>query len=546
MTSTELLELIKDLFLRPGYNRMMAACNWQCKLGKCIGHGGFGRVYALKGTHDGSTGMENGKLRHEVVKIIDLRRCTQEFEITSCEREIEVMRQLNGCGYTAKLNSYHIVTAKDLSPEDDSEEPVIIFLNMPRYRTFAKDTTLPETKVIRMGVDICEALKILVRLRELHRDVKPSNIFYDSESSHYILGDFGITKTAAESNNTRMVRNAFYPPEFYDQRLTAEVWTRLNADLYSLAASMASFLGCPQKPVSDPNTSYHLLDFEYFKQNKKACPPLMEILEKALQPYDRRYQTPDEMQADLKILLDYVNRHGGNLPTGMTLDALRNLDSSNDGPAYYAPPPPREDHAELARNAAERGDFRLAHEHSLAGHEHGDLRCTSLLAYSTFHLIRQGALTPDCRPIIEQKLHTAIQSLETEAMRAADNRRRAELLSRAAPMKYLLAVSRYETGDIDTFLQLAISAANCGSPMASYVCGRGMYTGDAPFSQDSQRGWDLLLYAAGAGYGAAISFVRQVRQNDPFVDIPWEIRTVLSTAGATYPEHRLGDILREL
>lgn len=538
---TDFLDTILDLPKKKSYNRLMKAQGWNYKLGKCIGAGGFGRVYELLDSHDSGTARVSGRLQRKVVKIIDLNRIAQKYgedqkyDANYFYQEIDTMQEMADNGCAAKLLDYAVIKEEELPfGEEGNHDPAIFFLVMPRYNTFPKDAKLPEAEVIQMGYDICEALKALVAQGKSHRDLRPANIFYDDGSNRYILGDFGITKAMVQSTNTHIVRKEYNAPEFYDPKLFSEAKKRLNSDLYSLAVTMARFLACPAIDCTDGGQPFKVLDFDHFKGNRMACPALLEIMEKGLRPYDQRYQTPAEMQADLKVLLDYVNKHGGNVPVGMNLDELKKIQ------------PVQDYHAKLAKQALRWGNYQQARSHSMAGHEQGDPRCTALLAYSSFHLIRQGVLGSAVRVSMEQMLHDAYGALETKAMGIASDEKRREMMIRAASMKYLLAVSKYETGDQDAFMRLAGSAAAYGSVISSYVCGRGMYAGDRPFKQDKKKGWELLVYAAEAGYGAALAYVYRVSEQDPNVTIPPSVRRKLNAAGTPGPEHRLEDILREL
>lgn len=522
-------ERIQDFLKKNTYDRLMADQKWHCKTGKFIGSGGFGRVFELEGTHDGGAERVNGKLRKEVVKIIDLYRISKsdngEDHSKMVERgrqEIKTMNRMIDNGYTAQLLDFAEIRESDLpNGQKGSPDTAMFFLIMPEYGVFPKDTELPQEKVIRLGCDICEALKGMVAMKKLHRDLKPRNIFYDNEKERYILGDFGIANEWRQTTNTSIGRDEYCAPELYDFSLTEEVWTRLNADLYSLAVVMARFLGCPANNAT--------LDFKYFQENNMACPALLEIIEKGIKPYNQRYQTPAEMQADLRALRNYVEMHG-RVPPSLSIAKVRE--------GY-------EDHAELAREAIRRGDYRAARAHSQAGCKKDDHCCTALLAYSSFHLIRQGILNAAERDSMEKMLTDAYTKLQDEAMgTGCDEKTRKWLKAQAASIRYLLAVSRYERGDSESFVRLASAAADEGNVIASYVCGRGMYAADRPFARDEQRGLELLKCAAKAEYGAALAYVRQVREQNPGVMISREIEKRLSIADELRLNHRLEDILR--
>ena len=51
-----------------------------------------------------------------------------------------------------------------------------------------------EEEIINLSYQIGEALKVAHSKKLLHRDIKLENVFYDSKSQKYKLGDFGIAR----------------------------------------------------------------------------------------------------------------------------------------------------------------------------------------------------------------------------------------------------------------------------------------------------------------------------------------------------------------
>ena len=57
---------------------------------------------------------------------------------------------------------------------------------------------LERQEVLKLGIDICEALCLCENKSIIHRDIKPDNIFI-SENGDFELGDFGIARTASRT-----------------------------------------------------------------------------------------------------------------------------------------------------------------------------------------------------------------------------------------------------------------------------------------------------------------------------------------------------------
>lgn len=109
-----------------------------------------------------------------------------------------------------------------------------------------------EPTVMRIGIDLCQALVLCHSQNIMHRDIKPSNIFRN-RFGNYKLGDFGIARLLDESRSsmTRVGTELYAAPEVfhsghYDQR----------ADLYSLGIVLYALLNngnLPLQSQSQPN-----------------------------------------------------------------------------------------------------------------------------------------------------------------------------------------------------------------------------------------------------------------------------------------------------
>lgn len=539
------------------YNRLLKISGWDCKLGKEIGEGRTSTVFCLKGNPIGSDSRQHGRIPEEAVKIVDLRLISSDLREsvrTRCIEELEMMKKLRNCQHAAKLLNCAILHAADMSSylsgsEFHPNDPVIIFLIMPRYDVIPLNTTLEHGEVIQLGIHICDVLQRLCDNGVLHRDVKPSNIFIhvDDTGKHYLLGDFGICRSINGEHLTGWGTPLYYPPEW-----SSGIKSR-NGDLYSLAVAMAKLLGGRHGDNLDNNQEIvGRLNWQEFKRRNLAFPALQDILKKGLQDYQRRYREPRDMQADLQLLVDYKAQTGC-FPMDITLEEVRDcLQGKPTGPAWgpnlfrKKPAADPGDYAQASRDALLARDFRRAASLSSLGHGEGDMHCTALLAYASLHLIRQGQLPSNYRKNIEKLLQDGYPKLEDDAIEQTDPSLRRQLTAHAAAMKCLLAVSRFEAGNHTDFLRLIRSAAKGGSPMACYICGRGMYTGDQPFQKDEHQGWNYLLDAARSGYRAALAYVIEERRNNPYVRVPTDIRTAAKASGLSVSGHLLEDILREL
>ncbi len=192
---------------------------------KVLGTGGFGSVYEIQREVTG------GCLK-AAVKILSIPRDTDEIT------------QLRAEGYDeASISAHYRDTLKEIIQEysfmmevkgntnvvacDDlrytPHENGIgwdIFIKMellhPLNKT--KNTAYQEADVIRMGIDLCNALTLCRQKGIVHRDIKPANIFI-SDRGEYKLGDFGIAKYSDRTTQgTRIGTYEFMAPEVYNNR----------------------------------------------------------------------------------------------------------------------------------------------------------------------------------------------------------------------------------------------------------------------------------------------------------------------------------------
>ena len=97
--------------------------------------------------------------------------------------------------------------------------------------------TLPETLLIRLGMDVAAALAFAHREGVIHRDIKIDNILFD-EHGNAVVADFGIARALSgyvEQTGTNMVVGTpqyFSPEQARGQPLDG------RADIYSLGVTL--------------------------------------------------------------------------------------------------------------------------------------------------------------------------------------------------------------------------------------------------------------------------------------------------------------------
>ena len=203
-----------------------------------VGRGSFGIVYkaerrlgnnsffsAIKIIHIPLEEQDTEILRREYKDENSLRLYYKDL-VESCLEEIHTMEQLKG-------NS-NIVSIEDSYVEEvQGKIGWNIYIRMEFLQNLARyirENRLNESDVIRIGIDICNALEQCEKIKIVHRDIKVDNIFV-SLLGCFKLGDFGIARELDRSMSGLSKKGTFsymapemYKGEEYDARV----------DIYSL------------------------------------------------------------------------------------------------------------------------------------------------------------------------------------------------------------------------------------------------------------------------------------------------------------------------
>lgn len=292
--------------------------NW--KIGKLLGTGSFGRVYQAS-----AAGPDGGVLQ-SAIKIIripadekELHQSAQEYpnlqdltnsfadRVRKLCREIQVMERLRG--------NPNIVELQDTCIEhEEGSMKWEIFLRMELLTPFKEYKAVhefPQEAVIRLGIDICNALETCSKQHIIHRDIKPENILVTEEGTCK-LGDFGVVKQLQNTNATMSRQGTFmymapevYHAESYDER----------ADQYSLGIMLYKLLNNNRDPFMDPDAQMigehdctralmKRMEGEALEPPKHASQSLSRVVRKACayRP-ENRYGSPAALKKDLEKCL---------------------------------------------------------------------------------------------------------------------------------------------------------------------------------------------------------------------------------------------------
>lgn len=289
------------------------------QISKKLGSGGYGTVYL-------GVKEDLGKQYQTAIKHISMpdadayESVLQDYSYDKAAVQAHFEKMVSGI--TSEIN-----TLLELSKKDNryivayydhdiqkSIEPLRfeIFMRMeyltPLNRAIRqKGMTLGE--VIKLGLNMCEALALCHNNDVMHRDIKEANIFV-SENGNYKLGDFGVAKVALETTQAGSIKGtaSYMAPEIY----LREPYDK-SVDIYSLGIVLYKLLNNQRLPFMPDAPAVFTADDKNNAETKRLkgeTPPLPfnaknrlgEIIVKACSVKAERYATAEELKKDLTAL----------------------------------------------------------------------------------------------------------------------------------------------------------------------------------------------------------------------------------------------------
>jgi serine/threonine protein kinase len=179
-------------------------------------------------------------------------------------------------------------------------------------KDYLKNETLTKENIIKLGIDICNALIHCHKKNILHRDIKEENLFVSDNFEFFKLGDFSVSKEYKSLNSakTKVGTLNYMPAEV----IKGESYNK-NVDLYSLGLVLYKLLNknrLPFLPKYPENITLNDVEQAYFKRISgtpldnplEADSDLSKIIKKSCSYLPKnRYQSAEEMKMDLEKLL---------------------------------------------------------------------------------------------------------------------------------------------------------------------------------------------------------------------------------------------------
>lgn len=250
-----------------------------------------------------SVPKEAGETRELLESGYDLYSINQRFrsDLEEIQREYSMMALLKG--------NANVVYCDDICDEPNPDGvgwTLYIRMELLTPLTRALEDPCSEAQVVKVGMDLCNALAACKRKNIIHRDIKPANIMV-AEDGNYKLGDFGVAKTMeGTSGGTKTGTYNFMAPEVYNNRPYGH-----SADIYSLGMVLYWMLNrrtvpflplLPEIPTASQRESAKERRFsgEPLPAPVDGSQALQKIVLRAC-AFDpaQRYSTPEELYAAL-------------------------------------------------------------------------------------------------------------------------------------------------------------------------------------------------------------------------------------------------------
>ena len=269
------------------------------EIASAVGAGGMGEVYRARDTRLDRTVAIKVLPQH----LADTPEARQRFE-----REARAV---------SALNHPHICTLHDVGSQDGTEFLVMEYLEGETLAARLEKGPLPLEQVLKLGVEISDALDKAHRQGIIHRDLKPGNIMLTKSGAKLL--DFGLAKaalplasvatlTAAVTRTTPVTQQGTIVGTFQymspEQVEGKEVDARsdifsFGAVLYEMVTGQRAFQGKSQLSVASA-----ILEKEPapISTAKPMTPPMMERAVNrclAKEP-DDRWQTARDLELELK------------------------------------------------------------------------------------------------------------------------------------------------------------------------------------------------------------------------------------------------------
>ena len=261
-----------------------------------IGHGGMGVVYRA---------FDRILNRDVALKIIPPQFAADEQKLKRFLREAKNIARLNHNAivpiyFTGEERGINFIAMKFVEGETLGD-------------IIDKDAPLAPIRALMIIREIAKGLSHAHDYNVIHRDIKPENIMLDCDGQVQIM-DFGLARSNFAGEKLTESGIFLGTPEYSSPEQIRTTQADPRSDLYSLGVIFYEML-CRSLPF-DAETPYEIFqailseDYPPLKKINPLVPSVLEgIVDKLLMKESiRRYQTAQELIADLEIALNRIEK----------------------------------------------------------------------------------------------------------------------------------------------------------------------------------------------------------------------------------------------
>lgn len=181
-----------------------------------------------------------------VLKVIE---CTSEFEYQSALHEIEIMDDLANCNRVIRLWDHDVVA-------ESGRLVVYLLLEYAgRLDNSLSLMSMSAKDAVELCIQLCDALIECRDCGVMHLDIKPQNIFFDSQEN-LKLGDFGVSLYQRELQDNTLLRGSlnYVAPEVYRNHRNSEL-----SEIYSVGMVLYWLLNNRKLPFEQGEVNSELI-----------------------------------------------------------------------------------------------------------------------------------------------------------------------------------------------------------------------------------------------------------------------------------------------
>ena len=137
----------------------------------------------------------------------------------------------------ARLRHPNIVTVRDVGQIDGASFVAMDLQPLSLALRLAAVSRLPETEVVRLGMDVASALAIAHAGGVIHRDIKPDNVLIGA-AGEAVVADFGMARALVPDASVSSSQQLMGTPHYFSPEQARGADLDGRSDLYSLGVML--------------------------------------------------------------------------------------------------------------------------------------------------------------------------------------------------------------------------------------------------------------------------------------------------------------------